>query len=61
MAVFERMLCTCISCGFFIEPSLDFVFACKMTCGGIRIVAQLVKQTDITQILLEISQPSLCD
>ena len=35
MATFEKMLRTCISCGFFIGLSLDFASACKMACDGI--------------------------
>ena len=40
MATFERLLYMCISYGFFIGLSLDFVFACMMACDGIWVVAQ---------------------
>ena len=40
MATFERMLRTCISRGFFIRLSLDFAFARKMACDGIRVMTQ---------------------
>ena len=33
---FERLLCTCISRGFFIGLSLDFAFACKTACDEIH-------------------------
>ena len=40
MATFKRLLCTCISCGFFIGLSLDLTFLHKMACDGIQVVAQ---------------------
>ena len=40
MAAFERLLYMCISCGFFIALSLDFLFVHKMACYGILVVAQ---------------------
>ena len=32
MATYERLLCMCILCGFFIGLSLLFAFTCKMAC-----------------------------
>ena len=41
MATFERLLCMCISHGFVIELSLDFVVcARKVACYEIQVVSQ---------------------
>ena len=35
MATFERLLCKCISCGFYIELSLDFTVCAQ---GGLAVM-----------------------
>ena len=37
MATYERLLCMCILCGFFIGLSLLFAFTCKMACENLML------------------------